>query len=213
MSQLGRTLFIVNPYAKSGRGRLAIPSIERTARGVLDFEIAVTQNENHAFELARTVREFDTIVSVGGDGNAHYVANGILAREITERPAFSVLPIGSGNDYARTLGISTDLHKALASLLDGKRCLIDIGRCNDDYFLESASFGIDAEIAKKTIELRKTSSSSGILLYLRAGFDVIGKRFESLRAQCSYDDGPSIEQESLIFSATIGSTYGGGFII
>ena len=101
---LGRTLFIVNPAARHGETRKLVPAIQRTIEGVADGDIQLSAGPRHGFDLARTAEGFDTIVAVGGDGTAHEVLNGVMAHEPDVRPTFAVVPTGSGNDYAHTLG-------------------------------------------------------------------------------------------------------------
>ena len=213
MSEFGKTLFIVNPSAKNGHGLEAVPIIEKAFAGH-DFEIAYTEYEKHAKTIAYEAQGFDTIVSVGGDGNAHDTANGILARPEGDRPAFTLLPMGSGNDYARTLCLPLDVARAAEALsTGGRRARLDCGRCGEEFFHESVSFGIDAAIAIGTIELRKKTGGSGTSLYMQSGFDVIANHYRTYPATYALDGRPANTRELLLFCVTIGKTYGGGFII
>ncbi len=213
MSVLGKTLFIVNPSAKNGSGAQAVPVIKAALKDKLDYELAYTTHEKHGFELAQAAAGFDTVVSVGGDGNAHDVANGILALAQDSRPAFALIPMGSGNDYARTLDMPFKTEEAISALVGGKRCRIDCGKCNDRYFLESVSFGVDAAIAIGTIELRKKTGGSGTSLYMQSGFDVICNHYNYHKTKVTDAAGKVSEHDYIIFCVTIGKTYGGGFYI
>ena len=155
---LGRPLFIVNPAARHGETRKLVPAIQRTIEGVADGDIQLSAGPRHGFDLARTATGFDTIVAVGGDGTAHEVLNGVMAHEPDVRPTFAVIPTGSGNDYAHTLGMSDDLSTALLQVATGKRRTVDLGCCNGTWFGESVSMGLDARVTVKAVERRKTSA-------------------------------------------------------
>ncbi len=66
-----------------------------------------------------------------------------------------VIPVGSGNDYAATLGMSGKVDRAVRQILDGEAGLVDVGCVNGSYFVETLSFGFDAAIALDTVERRK----------------------------------------------------------
>ena len=71
--------------------------------------------------------------------------------EQEQRPRLGIIPVGTGNDYARTLSIPLDgPEAALQSLLAGQERALDVGLCNDEYFVETLSFGLDAAIALDT---------------------------------------------------------------
>jgi len=210
---LGSTLLIVNPAARHGQTRKLMPVIERLMGGVTNYAIEISAGPRHAMDLARTAEGFDTIIAVGGDGTAHEVINGIMAHEPEARPAFSVVPTGSGNDYAHTLGMSDDLSTALRQIATGKRIGVDLGLCNGVWFGESVSVGLDARVTAKAVELKVSSGLTGLPLYLRALMFVLNKQYHSHKVVVQYDDDDPFETDMLVLAATNGPTYGGGFKI
>jgi YegS/Rv2252/BmrU family lipid kinase len=209
---LGKTLFIVNPAARHGETRKIIPALERLGKPD-HSEIQVSAGPRHAFDLARVAHGFDSVVAVGGDGTAHEVLNGLMEQDPSTRPAFGIVPTGSGNDYAHTLGMSDDVATALAQLADAARRPVDLGRCNGTWFGESISMGLDARVTVKAVEMKVSTGMSGIALYLRALFHVLRHDYRSHHITVQYDDETPFETDALIVAATNGPTYGGGFKI
>jgi len=210
---LGRTLFIVNPAARHGETRKLIPAVERIFGEAAKCEIVLSAGPRHACDLARTAVGFDSIVAVGGDGTAHEVLNGVMEHDEAVRPAFGIVPTGSGNDYAHTLGMSDNLSVALNQIATGGRKVVDLGRCNGMWFGESVSMGLDARVTVKAVELKVTTGLSGLPLYLRALIHVLNNQYYAQSVVIQYDDEPPFETDALIVAVTNGPTYGGGFKI
>ena len=152
-----RPVFIINPVAGGGRGRRAQATITeflgpRTGR---DAQFAFTERPGHGVDLARdgATAGFDPIVAVGGDGTVHEVANGLLASR-GAIPRLAVIPIGTGNDFARSVGIPTDLRAAVKVSADvsGRTRIVDASRCGDRYFVVLAGTGFAARVASAVNE-------------------------------------------------------------
>jgi YegS/Rv2252/BmrU family lipid kinase len=157
----------------------------------------------------------DLILCLSGDGTVHGVLQGLMQRPRAERPALCVLPLGSGNDIARTFGIPASPTRALPSLAQGRLVQTDVGHCLCDnhrtaYFLETLSFGVDAAVALKTVELRKRTKNREALLYAQAAVDAIIHELHENRFHCTID-GEDLTDDLLIMAIQNGPTYGGGF--
>ena len=117
---------ILNPAARGGRNRARRPSAERALRDAgLDVVVLETAAAGDAEVLARGLgEEGELVVAAGGDGTIHEVANGLAGTDGT----LAVLPMGTGNDFARALGLSDDLEVAARQIAAGdvRRC--DLGR-------------------------------------------------------------------------------------
>ncbi len=116
------------------------------------IEVNVTQEAGDAFELAkdRCTGDWDAIVAVGGDGTANEVAQGMLnADEI--KAAFALIPYGTANDFATACGIPPNNPEVAIEML-GKapRKAIDVGKVNDQHFINMVSCGYGAEITAET---------------------------------------------------------------
>lgn len=210
---LGRALAIVNPSAKHGVTAQLLPAIRRLLGGVAHVEFVETHSPGHALEAAREVSGVDTIIAIGGDGTVHEVTNGLMQRPAGQRPSLSVIPTGSGNDYARTLGISFDLPTAVRQIATGERRWIDIGVCNGIWFNNSVAVGLDARVTAKAVEMKALTGWSGLPLYLRALLWVLFNQFRSHELRISFDGGDPVPLDVLIVAMTNGPTYGGGFFI
>jgi len=210
---LGTTLLIVNPAARHGETARLVPAVQRLMDGVAEYEVRVSAGPRHARDLAAQATGFDTVVAVGGDGTVHEVVNGLMAHDADVRPSFAVVPTGSGNDYARTLGMSDDLSTALRQIATGAEKRVDLGRCNGIWFAESVSVGLDARVTAKAVELKVSTKLSGLALYLRALLFVLANEYYSHPVAVQFDDDEPFEADVLIVAATNGPTYGGGFRI
>ncbi len=159
--------FIVNPNARSGKGRMIWQKVCRimNEKG-LPYEALFTEKKGEAAKLAREAAERDEekgktesekiIVAMGGDGTISEVMDGIWDHpEVT----FAFIPIGSGNDFARSLGISSNWRKALTGILSEKhRIYFHPGRLEYDgkvrHFGGSMGIGFDAAVCDGANRLR-----------------------------------------------------------
>ena len=120
------------------------------------MEAERTDRPGHGVELAaRAVRSgARCVVAVGGDGTVHEVANGLLlatSRVGAQRaaPLLGVVPIGSGNDFAKLVGLArhSSAH-AVRRLVTARTVPFDVGRVLDEYFVNSAGVGFGAEVVR-----------------------------------------------------------------
>ena len=212
----GRTLLVVNPTAQHGNGAKAAEQAERLLRASLgeNLDVQVSQHAGHVTQIASDAcGAYSSLVVLGGDGTVHEAANGLMARPATQRPILGVLPMGSGNDYARSLGLSLNLEHAAAQLLEAKANALDIGCCNGEYFVESLSFGLDAAVALGTIELRKRTGRTGTMLYLQSGIDQLLHHLDVYHTEAWIDGKTPFRKAVFMMAIQLGPTYGGGFRI
>ncbi len=161
---------LVNPAA--GRGRAA----RRLARILQYLQQAglkpVVHQSTGTGDIeaeARALAGMDaTLLVAGGDGSVHELVNGILTAGATN--AFGVIPVGTGNDFAKAAGISLDWETATRLLAERLASAspprpVDAGRMNGRYFANGAGIGLDAAITRRALAYRWPS---GDLLYLRA---------------------------------------------
>lgn len=212
---LGRTLIIVNPVAQSGKGSKNGHKTFDLLRVNYhqDVDLFYTKHDGHAMQIAEDAAKYDSVIVVGGDGVVHETASGIMRIPKAKRPIMGVVPVGSGNDYARSLGMSFNVHNAVDQLMHAKVKEVDVGQCNDKYFVETLSFGLDAGIAIDTMKARQKSKEKGFKLYFKCGVNRIMNHFEFFDFEAKLDRGRTISGKSLIMAIQIGRTYGGGFQI
>lgn len=223
LSKLDKTLVIANPAAHSGRGAAAADFVERFfstfSAAAPRFEMYRTGAPLDATRKAAEAAAFDTVIALGGDGVIHEVVNGLMRIDEHRRPALAVIPMGSGNDFARTLGATfNDPDRALSEIMRGRRQCLDLGRVVADggepvYFAETLSFGLDAAIALDTSDRRaRGTNQEGAGLFTTSGVKLLLQS----RGGWSYRavvDGEEMSGTSVIFAVQNGPTYGGGFRI
>lgn len=212
MMGLGRVLLIANPAARHGETEQLIPVVEQLLAAV-PHDTRRTEHMGHAAEIAAQAAGYDTIVAVGGDGTVHEVLNGIMTMPAETRPALGLIPTGSGNDTRRTLGISSDVSRAVLELTSGEAKAFDIGVVNGIYFNNSFAAGLDAKVTAKAVEYKLTKRRSGLWLYLTALMHVLLHDLNAFAMRISFDGAEPVTIDTLILAATLGRTYGGGFFI
>ncbi len=175
-----------------------------SARGV-DFEIRETQYPGHATELAKAAVDegFDVIVAVGGDGTLRETAMSVIH---TDR-VLGLLPCGTGNDYARPLGIPTELEPALDILLNGQNKVVDAGMANDQVFFNIAGFGFDVDVLDYTEEFKPKCRNGSTAYRLGCIKAVLGLKLR--KTTLAFPDG-TMEKNVLMAAAGVGTHFGGG---
>ena len=159
------TVVILNPHAGSVRDRT---TIVKRIRHLPDAEVHLTTRKGGATRLARTAvrKGCEMIVAAGGDGTLNEVVNGI--GESGARVRLGLIPLGTGNDFARTLGLPTDLDQAIGVIAAGHTRAIDLVRVTSDrvrYFVNVSAGGFSGLVDEKLT--RKMKKTWGPLAYLR----------------------------------------------
>lgn len=212
-TDFGRTLIIANPAAQSGAAREVAERLQRfldmTARAS-QFDLVLTEHMGHAKELAAQAQGYRTVIALGGDGVIHEVVNGLMTQDEAVRPALAVLPVGSGNDFAQTLGIDDFSGKDFGALLTCELQRQDIGRIRSwnpangsgeasvVYYDQTLSVGIDAAIGLGTTELRKKTGLTGAPLYTLSGLEQFGLRYRNYLMTVSFDGAPAERVRAII---------------
>jgi len=158
---------IVNRTAGGGRCAKAAPeALDALERRGLSLEVAFTDGPKHATELARRAanngcRRF---LSVGGDGTAAEVVNGLMASSVARQCELAMLPLGTGNSFLRDFGI-TDLQAAADAIVRGKSAPIDVLRLTHEdgviHFINTMGTGFVARAGELTNERFKFFGAAG----------------------------------------------------
>ena len=154
-----RILLIANPAAgrRQGEQRLAKARCQLEALGQA-VTTALTESPGHATRLAKAnAPSHDIIAALGGDGTVNEVADGLMAVEPSERPALAALPLGTGNDVARTFGLAK-FETALDAVAHGDTRVLDVirvqlmrdGEPATRHALMFVAAGFAAEVSRKT---------------------------------------------------------------
>ncbi len=141
-----RIKFIINPRS-GGKGKKSIPALIGRVidKDKFDYDIRFTEYPGHAGLLAKEAVEegLDAVVAVGGDGTVNEVARSLVHTDT----ALGVIPCGSGNGFARHVGIPMDLNKAIEFINESEVTTIDYGKINDVPFFCTCGMGFDALIS------------------------------------------------------------------
>ncbi|MGI6755274.1 MAG: diacylglycerol/lipid kinase family protein [Atopobiaceae bacterium] len=211
----GKTLIIANPASRSGRGAEAAHKVAElfgAAATTQNYELYLTHAPHDATQRAASAIDFDTVCAVGGDGLVHEVIAGLMRISEDIRPRFALIPMGSGNDFARTLALKkNDPHTAFDQLMHGRVRACDLGWVNGIYFAQTLSFGLDAAIALDTsVRRAHNSAQHGAGLFATSGIKILSHNLTGwpVHMVC---DGEEIDATDIIFAIQNGPTYGGGF--
>jgi diacylglycerol kinase (ATP) len=138
-----RVLVVVNPNAS--RAEAALPGLSSWFGENCDARIVVTKSKKERMrELEAHGEEADLIVIGGGDGTISTALSQLLK---LKRP-FAVIPLGTANDFARTLGLPSDPLEAAKIALNGREHRIDVGLVNDRPYLNVASVGVASRVTE-----------------------------------------------------------------
>jgi diacylglycerol kinase (ATP) len=151
----GTICLIVNPAAGRGRIRAALPRLraEFRARGISSEHETSAPGEEEELAERAILAGARTIIAVGGDGTCGRIANAILRSGVACRLA--VVPAGTGNDFAKTLGVSRYTPEQIADLVvRGDATRIDVGAADGYHFLNSCGFGFDASVLEASNDVR-----------------------------------------------------------
>lgn len=204
-----RAAIIINPV--SGRGRHGSADVKAglaraTAASLgIDLEVAVTERAKHGRDLARAflAAGVDTIAAWGGDGTINEVAGALAGTGVP----FGIIPAGSGDGLARTLGIVREPGPALRAALAGTPSAIDVGEVNGHPFLNLAGIGFDARVARRFNTLTRRGGLPYLLLGLHEGLTYRGARYTV------HLDGGVHDLEAFVIVFANGQQYGNGAVI
>ncbi len=218
---MAKTLIILNPIAGHGASARLWPYIQSALRaGGIDYDLAETARPREAIAIAERGKEsgYETLIAIGGDGTVDEVVNGLM-RASKERPCgtLGVIPIGSGNDFSRTLGLRADWRAAVERLIAGRTTWIDVGKMVCDapapgydagahYFVNAIDTGFGARTAQHAHDFRFLT---GMPMYLAAIFKTL-VYYSTPYVKIALN-GQVIEQHSTMIAMNNGRQMGGGF--
>ncbi|MES1242992.1 MAG: diacylglycerol kinase family protein [Acidobacteriota bacterium] len=165
------TWFIVNPNAGSAD---ELAGMEQALDRLPGASVRLTRQAGDAERLAREALEqgVERVVAAGGDGTLNEVVNGLSAD--FGRACLGLLPLGTGNDFARTIGMPNDLEEALAVLQEGRERTVDVARAEVDgrcrCFLNMSAGGFSGEVSERASEAK---DRWGPLAYMRAAIGAL----------------------------------------
>ncbi|MDD2696696.1 MAG: diacylglycerol kinase family lipid kinase [Candidatus Pacebacteria bacterium] len=217
-------MFAVNPEAGKGKGLVYGKRIEMMFRewGV-EASVVYTSREgpDSAFALGKraALDGVHTLVGVGGDGTKNLLVNGMMlsGAPVETLPRLGFIQAGTGNNFAKNIGIPSGFEDALQVIRNGQTSSVDIGlltaKNRKKYFLNVVSFGFDALVVEMTKKFKeKYGFLPKDLIYLLNASQKIFLGFPSYRLSLS-GPGFSFETEACLLAVLNGVTYGAIFKI
>jgi YegS/Rv2252/BmrU family lipid kinase len=203
---------VLNPVSGRGRGwrdRERIVAALRAQR--LEVELAVSERAGHVQSLVAQALAggHRNVLAVGGDGTVHEAANAVLEARADVR--FAALPVGTGNDFARTHGLPRDYAAAARALAACDARAIDVGEARFDdgrrrFFVNVAGVGFDAYVIERMTDRRwgRAAYLAGVLRGLA------GYRPQPMRLVV---DGQRRDARLFVAFACLGRYCGGGMLV
>jgi diacylglycerol kinase (ATP) len=154
-------------------------------------ELQLTEKPGDALALACAAAQAgcDVAIAAGGDGTVNEAVNGLVGTQT----ALGVLPVGTGNMWAKQLGVPTytltnplRLHEAAAGLTEGTIRSVDVGQVNNRYFLCWAGIGLDAQVTTEMEPRQRHTKRLGALPYAIAAI-LVARDFQGVRTRVSLD--------------------------
>jgi diacylglycerol kinase (ATP) len=203
----GRAALLINARARSG-DRAEAQVIAALAEGGLAPEWVVRVRRPSRLPQAIDLlleRDLDRLIVGGGDGTLSTVATRLAGRPTL----LGVIPLGTANDFARTVGIPVGLRQAAAVACGAHSCAVDLARANDAYFLNVASIGMSVALTNELSSRLKRRL--GRLSYTVAGARAF-IRHPTFRTRI---DNPGVTNEAIVHQVVVanGRFYGGGVLV
>ena len=197
---------ILNPMSGAGAAVRRLSELkDMLVRRGMEYRVDVTSSPGDARKkAAQAVRDgLDGVVAVGGDGTFYEVVNGLGESGLEMLFA----PCGTGHDFMRMFDMPRDMLKALEKQLDSPVRWIDLGRCNEKYFLNVTGCGFDVDVLVAAESYK--GKACGLLAYLRGAYSAI-KNYKPMDVRISTDGGELRPMRATIISVGNGSFIGGG---
>ncbi|CAI9101998.1 OLC1v1000181C1 [Oldenlandia corymbosa var. corymbosa] len=169
---------------------------------------SLTSGPCHAIDITReAIREgADAVVAVGGDGTLHEVVNGFFwggkpvashDSNLSHITALGLIPLGTGSDFARTLGWKNDPHDAIERIAKGLRSRIDVGVINQEngsphYFINVADIHLSAKAGYYASRYKKFGNLCYVIGALQAFFSHHNRDFRIKVDGCEWEECPQV---------------------
>lgn len=146
-----KLLFLYNPYSGTQKINSVMPEI--VDYYIENGYITTFCHAKKAIDLDESIKEYDHVVVAGGDGTLNMMVN--YLRNTGYVNTIGYIPLGSTNDFAGSLGISSDIKEALKQTLGGEIFTTDLGRFDESYFNYVAAFGVFTNVTYETPQKAK----------------------------------------------------------
>jgi diacylglycerol kinase (ATP) len=200
-----KLLFIVNPNAGKKISEKIISTIQKEFPENMYFQIVVWKDREHFEEITSLLRTqgYTDAIAVGGDGTVNQVAKTILDTNIS----LGIIPVGSGNGLARSLGLSMNIEETIKQIVKGRTTRIDTGSVNEIPFCCTSGVGFDAHIGN----LFATSIKRGLKSYVKITIREL-LRYRAKNYTLKFN-GKEIKRKAFLITVANAGQYGNDFYI
>ncbi len=201
-----RARLIYNPSAGREHVKRQLPYIlERLESVGYETSAHATTGKDCATRAAKLAAErgFDLVIAAGGDGTINEVINGLA--ELPYRPKLGIIPAGTTNDFARAIEVPRSIEAACDIICNGHEMPIDIGKVNDQYFINIAGGGTLTELTYEVPSKLKTMI--GQMAYYAKGIEKLPK-VHPVKVRIEYD-GKLFEGDIMLFLVSNTNSVGG----
>ncbi|MBW4554745.1 MAG: lipid kinase [Trichormus sp. ATA11-4-KO1] len=200
-----RALLLVNRYARQGEKRLseAIHCLEKLGFDLI--EESAEDPKQLAEVIVRHQHEIDLVIIGGGDGTLNAAVDALVDTQLP----LGILPLGTANDLARTLGIPNSLNEACKVIAYGELRRIDLGWVNGKHFFNVASLGLSVKITQRLT--KEVKRRWGIFAYAATALRVIWEA-RPFSAEIKIN-GKSFRVKTVQIAVGNGRYYGGGMAV
>ncbi|HEM49338.1 MAG TPA: diacylglycerol kinase family lipid kinase, partial [Caldithrix sp.] len=205
-------VFILNPIAGNGFVKKYEDTIkEKLNEFGVDADLVYTQKKGHASQIADVYAKkgYKHIISVGGDGTLNEVVRPLVGNKDV---IVGIIPAGTGNDFIQILGFPNRFEdKHWPIFFEQNTMDLDVGTCNDNYFLNGMGLGFDAEVAAQNYEGEDIVKKGGKDKYIRHILKTL-LFFKEKRMKFLSDNGNGYT-DCFINTTSIGRRFAGGFFL
>ncbi len=205
MNPIRQCTVIVNPTSGRERAPRYIPLLHSTlAKRFDDITIKLTEKAGDASQFAKAAAmEGRDVICMGGDGTINEVINGMAP--VGSDSTFGFIPFGTVNDLARALHIPRSPQGAIRMLETAAKTHIDVGKINDQYFINVVAAGLIPEAVSEVSIKEKTLFGS--LAYFMKGVQVLNKQ-KSYHFKIEEENGTVIQVSSPLIAAMLTDSAG-----
>ena len=198
-------LLLVNQKARSGRTGLEEIRAELVAGGLTLIDVSVDRAQDLSAVIRSHRDQVDLVIIGGGDGTLHHAMEGLLETQLP----LGIIPLGTANDFARTLKLPADPLIACDVILHGRIDEIDLGQVNEKLFCNVASIGLAVKVTQRL--KRESKSRWGVIAYL---FAFLRSLWESRPFTVEITgDGVHFSARTVQVTIGNGAAYGGALIV
>ena len=203
-----RARIIYNPTSGKEAFKRQLPEVlEILEKAGYEASCHATTGAGDATRAAQIAveRRYDVVIAAGGDGTIYEVVNGLAEQEY--RPKLGIIPVGTTNDFARALRISTkSILDAAETIAEGHTIPIDIGKMDNRYFINIAAGGRLTELTYEVPSKLKTRI--GQLAYYMKGLEMLLPSLKATPMTIEYD-GKLFEGDAMLFLVANTNSVGG----